>query len=66
MTTTSPAKPATVTDSRFEPVIITPSAPSESARRTKVGSRRPEHISLIKRTFGAYFTRAVPARSAAR
>ena len=44
----------------------TASAPSAKALSTNVGSRRPEHISLMSRTLGGYLVRAVPARSAAR
>src|SRR3990170_2402087 len=43
----------------------TPSAPERNASRTNVGLMRPEYIKRTIRMFGAYFTREIPARSAA-
>ena len=40
--------------------------PTGKSLKTKCRIQRPEHISRINRTFGAYFMRAVPAISAAR
>ncbi len=42
------------------------SAPLAKASRMNCGSTRPEHITRITRVLGAYFSRDVPARSAAR
>ena len=49
-----------------QPVMTTPSAPPRTPSGRRSGSRRPEHMSRIRRTLGGYLMRAVPARSAAR
>src|SRR5581483_251699 len=49
----------------WQPPISTPSAPSRNAARTNCGATRPEHMSRMARTFGAYCIREIPARSAA-